>query len=65
MLTRWGMIDADGLPNTQNELVGRMADWFDTHHKKAPDESTIKKKLKPLWRQLAKPDQRPSPTKLR
>jgi hypothetical protein len=58
-------VHADGLPVTQNELVGRMAAWFELNHKKAPDESTIKKKLKPLWRQLTKPDQRPSPTKLR
>lgn len=53
-------IHADGLPNTQNELVGMMAEWFELNHNKAPDESTIKKKLKPLWRQLTKPDERPS-----
>lgn len=58
-------IHADGLPMTQNGLVGRMAEWFELNHKKAPDESTIKKKLKPLWRQLAKPDEQPSSSRAR
>ncbi len=43
------VVHEDGLPRTQIELVGRMAAWFDAHERSSPDESTIKKKLKPLW----------------
>jgi hypothetical protein len=43
------VVHEDGLPRTQTELVGRMAAWFDVHDRSSPDESTIKKKLKPLW----------------
>lgn len=39
----------DGVPRTQSELVGRMIEWFDGNSSACPDESTIKKKLKPLW----------------
>ncbi len=46
------IVHNDGLPETQNELVGRMAEWFEVHRKTAPDESTIKKKLRPLWQEL-------------
>jgi hypothetical protein len=59
------IIHDDGLPSTQNELVGRMTEWFELRRNASPDESTIKKKLKPLWRQLTKSDPRPSSSKTR
>ena len=43
------IVHDDGIPRTQSELVGRMCEWFDVHNSASPDESTIKKKLKPLW----------------
>lgn len=52
------IIHNDGLPNTQNELVGRMAEWFEVRRNAAPDESTIKKKLKPLWQELMRLEER-------
>ncbi len=59
------VIHADGLPDTQNELVGRLAEWFEINRKSVPDESTIKKKLKPLWRELRRQDEPPSLAKAR
>ncbi|WP_203072381.1 hypothetical protein [Falsiroseomonas ponticola] len=42
----------DGVPESQAAFVRRMVDWFDTRGE-APDPSTIKKKLSPLWRDIA------------
>jgi hypothetical protein len=42
----------DGVPESQAAFVRRMLDWFDTRGE-APDPSTIKKKLSPLWRDIA------------
>jgi hypothetical protein len=44
-------IHEDGLPDTQTELVSRMSEWF-AQSGVAPDDSTLKKKLRPLWRRL-------------
>ncbi|KPL53175.1 hypothetical protein ABB55_13930 [Prosthecomicrobium hirschii] len=50
---------ADGLPASQAELVRQMRDWFEMTGS-APDDSTIKKKLAPLWRTLRASDLRQS-----
>lgn len=44
----------NGLPETQGELVGELQDWFITNSRDgdAPDESTIRKRLNPIWRAL-------------
>lgn len=43
-----------GLPETQNEFVGMMQDWFVRRSEtgEAPDESTIRKRISPIWRSL-------------
>jgi hypothetical protein len=43
-----------GLPETQNEFVGLMQDWFVRHSEtgEAPDQSTIRKRISPIWRSL-------------
>lgn len=50
---------SDGLPGSQADLVRRMRDWFETTGS-VPDDSTIKKKLSPLWRALHAVDLRQS-----
>lgn len=46
-----------GLPDSMTELVGEMQDWFVRHSPEgeAPDESTIRKRISPIWRQLRAP----------
>jgi hypothetical protein len=46
------MIFLDGLPTTQAELVQHIASWLEDQGKRVPDDSTIKKKIKPLWQRL-------------
>ncbi len=46
------VVYAEGVPATQAEFVSRMGDWFSTQGQTCPDDSTIKKKLKPLWQRL-------------
>ena len=46
------MIFLDGLPETQAELVQHIAHWLEAQGKPVPDDSTIKKKIKPLWQRL-------------
>jgi hypothetical protein len=43
-----------GLPKTQNEFVGLMQDWFVRHSEtgEALDQSTIRKRISPIWRSL-------------
>ncbi|HLH12974.1 MAG TPA: hypothetical protein VKV77_14010 [Methylovirgula sp.] len=44
-----------GVPATQAELVREMVAWFearDAEH--APDESTIRKKITPVWGELSR-----------
>jgi hypothetical protein len=44
-----------GVPTTQAELVRDMLAWFearDVEH--APDESTIRRKVTPVWRELSR-----------
>jgi hypothetical protein len=44
-----------GVPTTQAELVRDMLAWFearDVEH--APDESTIRRKITPIWRELSR-----------
>jgi hypothetical protein len=42
-----------GLPSTQGELVREMLDWFMAQHEKqAPDESTVRRKVALVWREL-------------
>jgi hypothetical protein len=50
------IVHEDGIPLTQSELVRRMNEWFDSRNRASPDESTVKKKLKPLWHTL-RPDE--------
>ena len=49
-------IFVQGLPPTQAELVREMLDWFqrrsDEH---APDESTVRRKVAMVWRELNRP----------
>lgn len=46
------MIFLDGLPETQTALVQQVAAWLEAQGKPVPDDSTIKKKIKPLWQRL-------------
>jgi hypothetical protein len=46
------MIFLDGLPATQAELVQHIAGWLEDQGKRVPDDSTIKKKIRPLWQRL-------------
>lgn len=48
-------IHEHGVPATQAELVRDMLTWFegrDVEH--APDESTIRRKITPIWRELSR-----------
>lgn len=46
------MIFLEGIPETQAELVQHVAAWLEAQGKRVPDDSTIKKKIKPLWQKL-------------
>lgn len=46
------IIFLDGLPATQAELVKCIAEWLESQGKRVPDDSTIKKKIRPLWQRL-------------
>jgi hypothetical protein len=48
----------DGIPQTQAALLRKMQDWFAGQGRKVPDESTLKRKLKPLWQTFASEAQR-------
>lgn len=50
------VVYAEGVPATQVEFVSRMSDWFSAQGQTCPDDSTIKKKLKPLWQRLRQED---------
>jgi hypothetical protein len=43
-----------GVPETQTALVALVQDWFVQNSRSGdvPDESTIRKRLAPLWRKL-------------
>lgn len=43
-----------GIPETQTELIGELQDWFAdfAENKDVPDESTIRRRLRPFWRAL-------------
>lgn len=43
-----------GLPETQADLIGEMQEWFVANSAKgdAPDESTIHKRVSPIWHKL-------------
>jgi hypothetical protein len=43
-----------GLPATQTEFVGELQDWFAevAANGDVPDESTIRRRLRPIWRKL-------------
>lgn len=47
-------IHEEGIPHNQAELIGVMQDWFvaNSRHGDAPDESTIRKKVSRIWREL-------------
>lgn len=47
-------IHEDGVPQTQSELVAGMAAWFGRRQQSAPDDSTLKKKIRPLWQALCR-----------
>lgn len=49
----------DGVPATQGEFVRLMLDWFGETGASVPDHSTVKKKLSPLWRQIAPREDEP------
>lgn len=46
------LIHESGLPESQNELVGRMQEWFISNEGEAPDERTIRRRVTPVWRAL-------------
>jgi hypothetical protein len=43
----------DGVPPSQAALIRHLQAWFAAQGKKVPDESTLKRKLKPLWELVA------------
>ncbi|TQF76696.1 hypothetical protein FK498_16455 [Elioraea sp. Yellowstone] len=43
----------DGVPPSQAALIRHVQAWFAAQGKKVPDESTLKRKLKPLWDMVA------------
>ena len=47
-------IHEHGLPATQAELIGELQEWFGTvaESGEVPDESTIRRRLRPFWRAL-------------
>ena len=47
-------IQEHGLPATQAELIGELREWFATvsETSEVPDESTIRRRLRPFWRAL-------------
>ena len=47
-------IHEHGLPATQTELIGELQEWFTTVSEtgEVPDESTIRRRLRPVWRAL-------------
>ena len=47
-------IHEDGLPATQAELIGELQEWFANvaENGEVPDESTIRRRLRPFWRAL-------------
>ncbi len=46
-------IHEHGLPSTQAELVREMRDWFEQRDdERAPDESTIARKIRVVWHEL-------------
>jgi hypothetical protein len=46
-------IHEQGIPATQAELVREMLDWFEKHDvEHVPDESTIRRKITAVWREL-------------
>ena len=55
------VIFLDGLPSTQTELVQHIAAWLESQGKKVPDDSTIKKKIRPLWQRLRPQAERSAP----
>lgn len=42
----------EGVPETQTALVRDMQDWFDNQADTPPDESTIRRKVQAVWREL-------------
>jgi len=48
-------IHEHGVPRTQAELVREMLAWFEARNlEHAPDESTIRRKITPVWRELSR-----------
>lgn len=47
-------IHEHGVPDTQAELIGELQDWFAdvAENGEVPDESTIRRRLRPFWRAL-------------
>ena len=47
-------IHEHGLPATQAELIGELQEWFANvaENSEVPDESTIRRRLRPFWRAL-------------
>lgn len=46
-------IHEHGIPATQAELVREMVDWFEARdEEQAPDESTVRRKITAVWREL-------------
>jgi hypothetical protein len=43
----------DGVPASQAALIRHLQAWFAAQGRKVPDESTLKRKLKPIWDMVA------------
>jgi hypothetical protein len=41
------------VPPSQAALIRHLQQWFAAQERKVPDESTLKRKLKPLWEMVA------------
>jgi hypothetical protein len=49
-------IHDQGIPSSQGELVREMLDWFqEKDGNQAPDESTVRRKVAMVWRELNRP----------
>lgn len=49
-----------GVPETQAALIRHLQDWFGKLGKAVPDDSTLKKKYRDLWRDFAPEAKRPT-----
>lgn len=44
-----------GVPESQGDLVREMSDWFLASYGAVPDESTLRRRIRVVWRELTRP----------